>query len=80
MQTQTADVPSARSTREDGDRLLTSSAVRERLGGVSNMCLWRWAKDDRIRFPEPDMVLNGRRYWRLSTIQVWEGARSGRAA
>lgn len=41
--------------------LLPSSSVREKLGGVSDMTLWRRLKYD-PQFPRP-IVMAGRRYW-----------------
>ena len=69
-----------RQSDEDGERLLTTAAVQDRLGGVTKMCLWRWARDPRVEFPKPDMVLNSRNYWRLATIRRWEQSRISRAA
>jgi predicted DNA-binding transcriptional regulator AlpA len=54
------------------ETFLTSKQVRAHVGGVSNMCLWRWQNDDQVRFPMPDLVLNGRRYWLLATIRQWQ--------
>jgi hypothetical protein len=64
----------------DDDVLLTSAQVRSRLGGVSNMAIWRWQRDPRVKFPQPDMVMNSRRYWYLGTIRLWQSEREGEAA
>ena len=81
MQTEAISLPARQIQRdEDGERLLTTAAVQARLGGVSKMCIWRWARDPKTAFPEPDLVLNSRKYWRLATIRSWEKSRIGRAA
>lgn len=38
---------------------------------VSDMTLFRWLKDARLRFPQP-IRINGRRYWRLADLQTFE--------
>jgi hypothetical protein len=35
------------------------------------MTLWRWERDQRLRFPKP-LVINGRRYWKLRELEAWE--------
>jgi hypothetical protein len=52
-----------------GDPLFDSLGVREYLGSISDMTLWRWA--GQLGFPGPDFVLGRRRFWRLSTIEGW---------
>jgi hypothetical protein len=42
--------------------------------------LWRWLKDTRLKFPQPALRINGRRYWRLTDLINWERARSENAA
>jgi hypothetical protein len=59
------------------DILLTASQVRTRYGGVSDMALWRWLHDERMSFPQP-LLINRRRYWRLSDLLRWEAAQAGR--
>jgi len=54
---------------EGADPLLDSVAVRAHLGGCSEMSLWRWTRNN--GFPEPDLRLNGRKLWRLSTVDAW---------
>jgi predicted DNA-binding transcriptional regulator AlpA len=50
----------------NGDQLLSSAAVRKRLGGVSDMTIWRWM--DKGLLPAP-LKINGRNYWRSSDIE-----------
>jgi predicted DNA-binding transcriptional regulator AlpA len=51
------------------DDLLTALAVKNILGGVSEMTLWRWSRDR--GFPKPDLVIGRRKYWRRATVQGW---------
>lgn len=51
------------------DVLVPSSAVRKKLGNVSDMTLWRRLKYD-PSFPRPK-VMAGRRYWWASTIDEY---------
>jgi len=56
-----------------GDRLLTHAAVRDRLGGVSGMHIWRLLNNESYRhldFPQP-LRINGRMYWRESELDAW---------
>jgi hypothetical protein len=64
----------------DDEVLLTSAQTRVWLGNVSNMCLWRWTRDQRVQFPEPDLVINGRRYWYTRTIRRFRAERAAKAA
>jgi hypothetical protein len=64
----------------DDEALLTSGQVRARVGGVSAMCLWRWSRDERVRFPAPDVVINGRKYWYAGTIRRFSAGRAAKAA
>jgi predicted DNA-binding transcriptional regulator AlpA len=57
----------------DDDTLLTSHQTRARVGNVSTMCLWRWMRDDRVRFPPP-IKINTRNYWRLGDLRAWQAA------
>lgn len=63
----------------DDDVLLNSGQVRSHVGNVSNMCLWRWTRDPRVQFPEPDVVINGRRYWFTSSIRRFSAERATKA-
>ena len=55
-------------------QLITAAAVRQTLGGVSEMSIWRWLKDEDMGFPKP-IVINRRRYWREADIAAWLEAR-----
>lgn len=64
----------------DDETLLDSNATRARCGGKTNMTLWRWQRDPRVQFPRPDMVINGRRYWRLGTLRRWQAQQANKQA
>ena len=53
----------------DDDDLVPASVVKRENGGISDMTIWRWQRDPRIQFPPPDLVLNGRRYWKRRTLR-----------
>ncbi len=59
------------------DVLLTAPKLRARYGGVSDMCLWRWLHDEGMGFPQP-LLINRRRYWKLSDLLRWEASQLGR--
>lgn len=50
---------------------LTATQVRQHFGGISDMTLWRWMRDDRLGFPRPD-VINRRRYFRSADIKAFQ--------
>lgn len=52
------------------NRLVTANPVREMLGGVSDMTLWRYLADPELNFPKP-IVINRRRYWREADVVAW---------
>jgi hypothetical protein len=35
---------------------------------ISPTTEWRWTRDPLIRYPKPDLTINGRHFWRLSTL------------
>ena len=55
-------------------QLITATSVRNTLGGISDMCLWRWINHPDLGFPKP-VVINRRRYWREADIAAWLDAR-----
>jgi len=55
---------------ENTNTLLTSRKVREVLGGISEMTLWRWLKAPALQFPPP-MKIRSRNYWRREDIEAW---------
>ncbi len=40
--------------------------------GRTVITLNRWLKDENLKFPPPDMIVNGHRLWRDSTVRGWE--------
>jgi hypothetical protein len=53
----------------DDEDLVPSSIVKKENGGISDMTLWRWMRDPRIQFPRPDIIINGRKYWKRRTLR-----------
>jgi hypothetical protein len=53
----------------DDNDLVGSAAVKKENGNVSDMTLWRWQRDERVQFPAPDLVINGRNYWTRRTLR-----------
>jgi hypothetical protein len=49
---------------------LTAAQTRRRYGDASDMWLWRRLHDD-SGFPQP-ILINKRRFWRLSELIAWE--------
>jgi hypothetical protein len=45
----------------DGDELVPDRKVREELGGISQMALWRWSRDPKLKFP-PVVNIRGRNF------------------
>jgi predicted DNA-binding transcriptional regulator AlpA len=57
---------------------LTAAQLRARYG-VSDMTLWRWLADEKLRFPRPTTIRK-RRYWSVPDIEHWERSRAASAA
>ncbi len=55
-------------------KYLSRRGVRQRYG-ISNMTLWRWERDPRLKFPKP-IEINGRFYQDLSVLEEWERSRA----
>lgn len=49
---------------------IPARSVRQLCGGISDMTLWRWLKDDKLSFPRP-IRIGSRRYWRETDILSW---------
>lgn len=56
-------------------KLLTAGTVRDALGGVSDMTLWRWLNDPALDFPKPIYIAR-RRYWREADVSEWLDAQA----
>lgn len=57
---------------------LPARLVWERYG-VTSMTLWRWLRDEEMRFPRP-VYLGRFRYWRVADLEAWETAQAERSA
>jgi hypothetical protein len=58
---------------------LTTELLAARLG-VTIRSVDRWARDPRLEFPSPDLVVFRRKYWKRATIEAWEERRRAAAA
>jgi predicted DNA-binding transcriptional regulator AlpA len=67
------------------DCLVTNKQLREILGGVSEMHVWRLMNDPKhapLKFPT-SIKINRRNYWRIADVRQWinrQAARTGKAA
>lgn len=64
--------------------LMPAKEVRALFGGVSQMTIWRWLRDESLGFPKPTTIRN-RRYWDSAEIESFrqrtiDSALSKRAA
>jgi predicted DNA-binding transcriptional regulator AlpA len=62
------------------EALLPVQQVLAWLGGISAMTLWRWLRSERVRFPQPTLVVNNRRYWSAGSIRRWLAERGAAGA
>jgi predicted DNA-binding transcriptional regulator AlpA len=63
----------------DDDTLLNSAQTKARCGNVSDMCIWRWLRDERVQFPQP-IKMNKRNYWRLGDLRAWLAKQTNKTA
>jgi hypothetical protein len=59
---------------DDGCHLSTSRVAQRY--DVTTRTVERWEDDERLDFPEPDLRINQRKYWKLKTLQRWERQRA----
>jgi len=52
------------------DHKINSKQLREMLGGISDMSLWRFVHSKYLDFPKPTYI-NKRRFWSSSDIEDW---------
>ena len=52
------------------DRKINSKQVRELLGDISDMSLWRFLHDKKLGFPKP-IYINRRRFWSHEELKQW---------
>lgn len=57
-----------------GDTYISSTQLRARYGGISDMSLWRWERDEALKFPKA-IRIQKRRYWRLDDLEEWDRTR-----
>lgn len=50
--------------------MLVARKVRERVGQISDMTLYRWGRDEALKFPQPT-IIHRRRYWSEDEIDAW---------
>jgi predicted DNA-binding transcriptional regulator AlpA len=62
----------------DDEVLLTARQVCAKLGAISLMSLHRWLGSDAVRFPQPTLRVNNRRYWSAGSIRHWLAERSSK--
>jgi len=70
-------MPAANFKRDPSDHVtlyLSAAQVRRRYGGVSDMSIWRWLRDE--GFPQP-LRISGRRFWLETDLAEWEQKQSG---
>jgi predicted DNA-binding transcriptional regulator AlpA len=60
------------------DVYLPGRKVEERFG-ISSMTRWRWERDPALDFPKP-IVINGRKFWSLRGLELWERSRAASSA
>lgn len=51
-------------------KLVSATSVRNDLGGISDMTLWRWLNNPALNFPKP-IYITRRRYWRDVEVSAW---------
>ena len=68
-----------RASGDDGDapsrRFLTGPQVQHRYG-VTDVSLWRWLRDPKVKFPPPTMTIHHRRFWDEAELIAWEKSRT----
>ena len=50
--------------------LRSAATVRQQLGKISNVTLWRWVRDPGLNFPKP-IKISRRNYFRADEIDAW---------
>lgn len=55
---------------------LTSAELRRIFGGVCQMTIWRWLRDETLEFPKPT-IIRGRRYWDSAEIAAFRQRPAG---
>ncbi|MCZ7857065.1 helix-turn-helix transcriptional regulator [Agrobacterium salinitolerans] len=50
--------------------LLNSRQLKDRLGGITDMTLWRWSRRPDLDFPKP-LVIARRKYWDIRDVDAF---------
>lgn len=50
--------------------MIAARKVRERVGQISDMTLYRWGRNEALNFPQPT-IIQRRRYWSEEDIDTW---------
>jgi len=61
------------------NNLIPARTVREILGNVSDMTIWRWLHDEHykdLNFPKP-ITIATRRYWKRNAIELFISQQQG---
>ncbi len=61
------------------NNLIPARIVRQMLGNVSDMTIWRWLHDDNykdLNFPKP-ITIATRRYWKRGSIESFINQQQG---
>jgi hypothetical protein len=58
-----------------GEAFLSTPGLADRYD-VSTRTIERWEDNPKLDFPKPDLVINKRKYRRVSTIESWERRRA----
>lgn len=72
--------PDPRSGAQPLETYITTKQLKAMLGGVSDMCLWRWERDERVALPKRVKIGVRRVGWLRSEIEAWLIARVGKSA
>ncbi|MEM1072977.1 MAG: hypothetical protein AAGI36_00880 [Pseudomonadota bacterium] len=70
LEKKSANLAFVNDQKEDSRVLINAAAVLAIFGGITEMTLWRWLKDEELNFPKP-IVIQKRRYWREAELMSW---------
>lgn len=54
----------------DHDTLISAAELRRMCGGISDMTVWRWLRQEDDPLPPPIQIVR-RNYWRLADVKAW---------
>jgi hypothetical protein len=70
--------PNGEAGAPDPNVWLPASKVRQRLGGISAVTLWRWRHNPQLGFP-PGRRINGRWYFQWFRVADWHSKQANAA-